>query len=226
MTRWRADDGWSAAERTRGARARRLAIVQDLFAAADVRYPPARLLLRAFKASARLEAWASSTSRTELKRIATYEICAASGRLGPKRKEGDRQVPEGFYRLNFFNSQSRFHLSMQVSYPNRSDRILGHKKTPGGEIMIHGNCRSIGCIAVGDERIEELWVMARDAAQPVHVHVFPADDMDALLNNEPLHQHAPFWKNLREGWALFEKTRRIPHVTIRSDGAYAFTSPR
>src|SRR5690606_40399902 len=135
----RAPTAWDAPDdqRTQGAEKRRRATVEGLFARAGVAFPPGVLHLRAFKAEDELEVWAASKADEPLTRVARYGICAASGTLGPKRREGDRQVPEGFYRISFFNPKSRFHLSMQVSYPNASDRVLSDPKQPGGEIMIH-----------------------------------------------------------------------------------------
>jgi murein L,D-transpeptidase YafK len=219
-TDWRADRDWSPEERQKGATARRAATVRALFDEAQVSYPPAQLLFRGFKDEGELEVWASSEADQPLTMVATYRVCRASGGLGPKRREGDWQVPEGFYRVANFNPASKFHLSLLMSYPNDSDRLLGDRDKPGGEIMIHGNCRSRGCLAMSDERIEELWLMARASKRPVMVHLFPARDIPALYADHP--EHRAFWENLDAGKRLFEEKHRLPRVSVDSAGRYQF----
>lgn len=180
------------------------------------------VLFRVFKRERVLQVWASDAARGPLTPVATYEVCYASGKLGPKRREGDRQVPEGFYRLGYFNPLSSFHLSMLVTYPNASDRLLGHPTEPGGEIMIHGNCVSIGCVAMSDERIEELWLIAREGGVPAHVHIFPTEDIDGLLRSGEQPEHHAFWQNLREGLVRFEQNKELPAVSVAPDGRYRF----
>ncbi|MBI4699760.1 MAG: hypothetical protein HY744_01115 [Deltaproteobacteria bacterium] len=224
---WRADSSKPGPERVAEARAAKLGVVQALFAASGVAFPPAQMLLRGFKRDRRLELWAASGRAGALRHVTTYEICYASGDLGPKRREGDAQVPEGFYVLDLYNPSSRFHLSMQVSYPNESDRILGDRSRLGGEIMIHGNCVSIGCLAMSDERIQELWVATtalRDAGGKVHVHIFPARDIDGLLGSGGYGgpEHHDFWRNLKDGKDRFERTRTLPRVRVDPGGRYLF----
>ena len=200
-------------------------VVKKLFADAGVEYPPRQLLLRVFKNENILEVWAASSRHESLSHVATYEICSQSGDLGPKRREGDGQVPEGFYHLDYYNSQSSYYLSMRVNYPNGSDRILSDQKSPGSDIMIHGNCVSIGCLAMSDERIQELWVMThslRKGSGEVYVHIFPSSDFAALLADEGLLQHHAFWRNLKEGHDYFEQDRRLPKVSVESTGLYLF----
>ncbi len=212
-------------QRLREARAAKLDTVRQLFAAANVAFPPAAILLRAFKRDQRLEVWASGSKAAPLTHVTTYEICYASGGLGPKRMEGDRQVPEGFYNISYMNPWSKYFLSMQVSYPNASDLILGHKKSPGSEIMIHGNCASVGCISMMDERMQEIWVATdetRYKGGKIHVHIFPARDMAGLIASGKHPEHRAFWENIKEGHDLFARTKKIPEVSVKSDGRYAF----
>jgi len=197
-------------------------VVRELFARAGVTFPPRQLLFRGYKKEKRLEAWASDELSGPLTHVTTYEICYASGELGPKRREGDFQVPEGFYRVGMYNPQSSYHLSMLVSYPNPSDRVFGERGNLGGEIMIHGNCVSIGCLAMSDERVEELWVMARLAARPVHVHLFPTRQIQALLDSGAHPEHHDFWRNLQQGHALFERAHELPRVRVSREGRYLF----
>lgn len=128
---------------------------------AGIKWPPARMRLLALKRERIVELWAAGKTG-EFKRLTTYAITAASGRLGPKRQEGDLQVPEGFYRLTELNPQSKFHLSIKLDYPNETD--IAHSKVPrdqiGSDIYFHGKAVSIGCIAVGDLAIERIFDLA------------------------------------------------------------------
>ncbi len=221
-TDYDAAGGLSSKARQALAAARR-PTVEGLFKAAGVSFPPRSMVFRVFKDVGQLEVWGSRAGR--LVHIATYGVCYASGGLGPKRREGDLQVPEGFYTLDLFNPVSSYHLSMRVSYPNRSDRILGHPKTPGGAIMIHGSCVSIGCLAMSDERIEELWTMAaamRDAKRTVSVHILPTHDIAALLATGVQPEHHAFWQNLDQGDRIVREEGRVPLVGVSRDGVYTF----
>jgi len=224
-TSWEYDGPSRSSARTSAAQDAKGETVKALFAAAEVTFPPHKLLLRVFKDEDLLEVWAGDDG-AELSRIAQYEICAASGSAGPKRKQGDGQVPEGFYTIDAFNDHSSYYLSMKISYPNRSDRILGHRRRPGSAIMIHGNCVSIGCLAMSDERMQEIWVMSdamRRARRTVNVHIFPGRDLDTYIEEMPNHDLKDFWRNLREGYRIFEKKRLIPRYRINSKGRYIFS---
>jgi len=199
--------------------------VRKLFAEAGVEYPPRQLLFRAFKQEAELEVWAASTADASLVHVATYGICGQSGDLGPKRGEWDNQVPEGFYELDYFNRHSDYYLSMRVNYPNRSDRILKEKKKPGSAIMIHGKCASIGCLAMSDERIQELWLMAasmEEGKRTVFVHILPAKLWDSILADEKYSKHHAFWRNLKVGFDHFEDQQQLPDVSVDDAGVYKF----
>jgi len=140
--------------------------LQPHFAAAGVPYPPARFLIVGLKQERELQLYAADYGQP-LRFIRTYPILGASGRLGPKLREGDRQVPEGIYEIDYINPRSKAHLSLAVSYPNDFDRARAiqdgrDEATLGGEIMIHGGNKSIGCLAVGDQAAEELFVMAAE----------------------------------------------------------------
>ena len=125
---------------------------------AGVPFPPRRLVLLAFKEEKVLELWGAG-GRGGFKKLASYPVLAASGGPGPKRREGDRQVPEGFYNLTVLNPNSAYHLSIRVDYPNAEDIAHGtvERGQMGGDIYIHGNAKSIGCLAMGDPAIEEIW---------------------------------------------------------------------
>jgi murein L,D-transpeptidase YafK len=205
-------------ERVAAARAHVEAPLRALFAKAYAAWPPKKLLVRAFKREKVLELWAEPKAGAAYVRIKEWPVCAGSGELGPKRHEGDGQVPEGFYRISGFNPWSSYHLSMRVDYPNASDRALGRRPL-GGDIFIHGKCVTIGCIPLGDEAIEELYVAAQ-AAPRVDVQIFPArmTAYDELAKLFP--QHAAFWKPLREAYDIFERTHRPARVRVAKDGAY------
>ena len=144
---------------------------------AKINYPPKGLLIRAFKHEEGLEIWASNEIDGEYILLKTYPIAKQSGVLDPKRKEGDKQVPEGFYYIDRFNPRSRYHLSLGLNYPNESDKVRSDKKQPGSDIFIHGSNVSIGCLAVTDEIIEEIYILALDVKQGglknIPVHLFP-----------------------------------------------------
>lgn len=134
------------------------------FKKATIAYPPARLVLVGIKAERRLELHAAGADG-KLRFVRDYRVLGASGELGPKLREGDRQVPEGIYAIESLNPNSRFHLSLRVGYPNAFDRAKGQldaRAQLGGDIMIHGSNVSIGCLAMGDEAAEDLFVLAAD----------------------------------------------------------------
>jgi murein L,D-transpeptidase YafK len=144
---------------------------------------------------------------------------------------GDWQVPEGFYHISRFNPQSRYHLALQVSYPNQSDAILGKKGNLGGDIMIHGACITIGCLPMTNEGIEEIYiysVMAKSAGQnQIPVYIFPAkpnsEKFQSLLNQYKSDKSLiQFWKNLEEGYSKFLKTNKLLKYTVGAKGAYIF----
>jgi len=149
------------------------------FDKAGVAWPPGRVLLLGIKDERRLELYASSDSTSAWRRIRRYPVLAASGKLGPKLREGDLQVPEGVYGIESLNPNSRFHLSLRVNYPNEFDKLnaAAERRTKlGGDIMIHGDSVSIGCLAMGDPASEELFVLAALAGiENITVLLSPVD---------------------------------------------------
>ncbi len=203
------------------------------FEKVGIKYPAEEVFFRAMKRESVVELWANSTKGEPLKLVATFAVTKGSGGPGPKRIQGDAQVPEGFYEVDRFNPKSLFHLSLGLNYPNTSDRILSNHERPGGDIFIHGKCVSIGCLPLGDTAIEEAYLAALDSrTRPVRVHIFPAR-MDApdwpAWRDEQTKQKpalAAFWAQLARGWELFEKDRRPPVVTVGRDGSYHCSSGR
>jgi len=219
-------------DRVAAARARSEATVRALFAQAGVKYPAQRIFLRGLKREGELELWAANR-QAPFKLISTYAVAALSGRPGPKRTQGDRQVPEGFYEVDRFNPVSNFHLSLGLNYPNAADRLLGHPELPGADIFIHGNALSIGCLAMGDDRVEEIYLAAIDSrARPIHVHLYPArmNASDWLEWRLEQTQNRPdltaFWDELRPAWDIFETQKEIPKITIQKDGRYRAEADR
>ncbi len=219
-------------ERVKTAYVEKEAAVKKLFANKKLNLSQSEILLRVFKDEKQLELWARPRHTNDTFRLVkTYPICSASGEAGPKRKMGDYQVPEGFYTLDRWNPQSNFYLSLGVNYPNASDKILSDKKNPGGDIFIHGNCVSIGCMAMTDPAIKEIYltaVEARSAGQTqIPVHIFPArlSGLGWTQLQAGYMQDAPkmaFWQNLKTGYDLFEKTKKLPRIQVDAKGKYAF----
>ena len=147
------------------------------FAKAKVSYPPREIIFIALKREKKLELWARNSG--EFRFIRDYDIKAASGVAGPKLRQGDRQVPEGIYRIAGLNPNSHYHLSMKINYPNEFDLFHAAQEgraNPGSDIFIHGRAASIGCLAMGDEAIEELFVLtAHVGAENVKVVIAPHD---------------------------------------------------
>lgn len=206
-------------------------VVKKYFTDLKLSYNKFQLFLRAFKKEQKLEVWAKENGKQEFVLIHTYDFCAMSGTLGPKRKEGDLQIPEGVYHINHFNPLSNFYLSLGLSYPNASDKILSHKTKPGGAIYIHGNCVTIGCIPITDEGIKGLYVLAVEARnngqEKIPVHVFPAK-LDAGVAEKLAVEYSvsddvkKFWKNLEPIYADFESTKKLRSVKVNSKGEYTW----
>lgn len=152
--------------------------LKAFFDKAHVGYPPKRLVLTGFKGESQLQVYAAG-SNGAFRLVRRYPILAASGGPGPKLKEGDQQVPEGVYPIESLNPNSRFHLSLRVGYPNAFDRKQAKREgrsNLGGDIMIHGNAVSIGCLAMGDEAAEDLFVLAADTGlRNISVVLSPVD---------------------------------------------------
>jgi murein L,D-transpeptidase YafK len=171
------------------------------------------VFIRIIKASSELELWMNRGGTWML--LHTYPICKWSGDLGPKLRTGDGQAPEGFYAVtaNALNPTSAYHLSFNLGYPNAYDRAHGRT---GSFLMVHGDCRSVGCYAMTDVGIEEIYALvdtALRAGQPyVPVHIFPFRMTDDnMLKPRDVRWHA-YWTNLKEGWDLFEVKRQPPAV--------------
>lgn len=176
----------------------------------------APVFIRIFKTESLLELWLrQADGRYKLYR--DYPICIYSGELGPKLKEGDKQAPEGFYSVGkqALNPYSQFHLSFNLGYPNQYDRAHGRT---GGYLMVHGECVSTGCYAMGNPNIEEIYALVEAALQhgqqSVPVQALPfrltAKNM-AIYQN---HKWIDFWQMLKPGYDFFEQHRYPPSIKV------------
>lgn len=185
------------------------------------------VLIRAFKLEKKLEIWVKNKADNVYTHLLDYDICETSGELGPKRQEGDGQVPEGFYSIDLWNPTSAYYLSMRVNYPNLSDAKKG-KKPLGGAIMIHGNCVTIGCIPITDDKIKELYILcleSKSQGNNVKVDSYPCKLTDENMKKlEATHtkEEMDFWKNLKTGYDLFEKNKSKFTVSVDAKGNYVF----
>jgi murein L,D-transpeptidase YafK len=224
----------SGADRVRVARWQHGASVQQAFEQAGVDFPPDGIFLRVFKREGRLELWARKGG-VPFRLIRSYAITQSSGKPGPKRREGDLQVPEGFYEIDRFNPESSYHLSLGLNYPNASDRLRSDPERPGYDIFLHGGAGSIGCVPLGDAPIEEvflaLWEAREHGLRSFPVHVFPGvmrgPDWDAFAGEQTQRDPAlrTFWDELQPGYDAFEATHLVPDVTVESDGRYVVKPP-
>jgi len=178
------------------------------------------VFFRIFKRTEELEVWVKQDSVFQL--FKTYAICDYSGGLGTKKREGDRKSPEGFYQIKpaQLHPTSRFHLAFNIGYPNQLERSLGYT---GSAIMIHGNCVSVGCYAMTNKYIEELWTIAVRAfenGQPsIPLHIFPFHLTDGKLNRQKNADDFNLWKDMQAGYAYFEKYK-LPPVIVVDDRHY------
>ena len=203
--------------------------IKKLFRDRGVQYPAAEIFVRIFKRERQLELWARSEGQDTFSLLKSYEICALADKPGPKRKQGDMQTPEGFYYIDNFNPRSGYHLSLHIDYPNQSDRMLGATPNLGGDIFIHGGCKTEGCMAVTDESIKEIYwiaVEARDNGQQrIPVHIFPTrltdNNLAQLVNVFAKESELiRFWSNLKPGYDYFAQHKKLPELTVNPRGRY------
>ena len=182
----------------------------------------APVLIRIFKREFELEVWLKKGDRFEL--FTTYPICKWSGQLGPKVRQGDRQAPEGFYTVDrpALNPNSRWHRSFNLGFPNTHDRALGRT---GNFLMVHGGCSSIGCYAMTNPAIEEIWKIitaSLDAGQKrFQVQVYPFRLTEDNLNRRAGADESSFWRSLKPGYDMFQETGLPPRVSV-CNKAYVF----
>jgi len=178
-----------------------------------------KVYIRIFKKSKELEVWVRPRGSKVYKLLKIYNICYYSGKLGPKLKEGDGQAPEGFYKVykGSLNPHSSYHLSFNLGFPNAYDKA--HHRT-GSYLMVHGNCVSIGCYAMGDKNIEQIYKLVKSALYKqnygVHVDIFPFRMSRLNMAKVQSNKWFKFWKNLKEGYDYFEKYKIPPKVRVKN----------
>ncbi|PPD44630.1 MAG: hypothetical protein CTY15_06710 [Methylocystis sp.] len=176
----------------------------------------APMLIRAYKKEAEFEIW-KMNGEGKYVHLKTFPMCRWSGQLGPKTREGDRQVPEGFYAITpaQMNPNSSYYLSFNVGYPNQLDRALGHS---GGTIMVHGACSSAGCFSMTDAQIAEIYAIARSSfnggQRAIQMQSYPFRMTAENLAKHRLDPNICFWKNLKEGSDHFDVTKEEPQVAF------------
>ena len=178
----------------------------------------APIFIRVFKQEAELEVWVKDKEYDYFVQFAAYPICEFSGELGPKLFEGDKQAPEGFYSVTAkdMNPWSRHQLSFNIGYPNAYDRAYGRT---GSLIMIHGGCTSIGCYAMTDPVVEDIYLLTEASIKNganVPVHIFPFRMNGKNMSLAAHSEWYPFWTNLKEGHDAFEFTKTPPQITVKN----------
>lgn len=215
--------------RVRQAYADKEMIVKDLLAKNGIDNINMRIYLRAFKAENKIELWAKNKYDHSYKLIREYDVCQTSGSPGPKRVQGDLQIPEGYYHIDRFNPYSNYYLSLGINYPNRSDKILGVKGRLGGDIFIHGACVTIGCLPITDDKIKELYIFcveAKDNGQTtIPVTIFPAKMTDTKYNDLKTKYRSDtdklgLWDDLKLGYDYFNETKTLPSIGFLENGRH------
>ena len=206
--------------------------LKSQFISKGLEWPVKQLYIRSFKYNSELQVWVKNSQSDTFSHFKNYKICALAGTMGPKRMEGDYQVPEGFYYINEFNANSTYHLSLGLNYPNPSDKLLSDPMRPGGEIYIHGSCVTVGCIPLTDPMIEELYVLSTHAKAggqnfiPVHIFSVKYDDKTSNEYLETLYQRDPslrtFEHQLKKVYDFFNHKKKLPVVAVLPNGEYAF----
>jgi murein L,D-transpeptidase YafK len=190
-----------------------------------------QVLFVAYKEDDLFEVYAKSKQETTYRRIASYNICSRSGQLGPKRRGGDSQVPEGFYHIDRFNPGSSFYLSLGLNYPNLADKRKSKAANLGGDIFIHGSCVTIGCLPMTNEYIKEIYLLAvyaknnGQAKIPVYVFPFKMTDQNMSAYKQKYKDNKEltvFWDNLKGGYDQFTKSNKELTVKIADNGDYLF----
>lgn len=221
-------------ERVRGAYNTADVNLREKFESLGISYPPKYIYWRAFKTEQELELWAGDDRYKPFQLIESYHICRLSGVLGFKYKEGDEQIPEGAYYINRYNPTSSYHLSFRLSYPNGVDSFWGYKPRLGGQIFVHGDCATIGCLPMTDSMMNEIYwasVQAQSfqgfiARIPIHVFPFRPNNknygLDELNYIGEIKRNEKRWKNLYFAYHHFERAKFPARASHNGKGYYTF----
>jgi murein L,D-transpeptidase YafK len=187
------------------------------------------ILIATYKVEREMDIYVRKKGETKYKKLATYDICSVSGEPGPKRRYGDSQTPEGFYYVNRYNPTSSYYLSLGLNYPNQSDKIIGKSGNLGGDIFIHGECVTIGCMPMTNDKIKEIYIYAIQAHSngqsniPVYIFPFRFTEKNYMLYKEQYKSNTDllaFWSDLKTGYDTFQKTSEELKVSVDKKGKY------
>lgn len=190
------------------------------------------ILIAAYKDEKELDIYVKKKGNTKYKKLMSYDICSSSGKLGPKYKFGDNQVPEGFYYIDRFNPASSYYLSLGLSYPNQADKLRSKAKNLGGDIFIHGECVTIGCMPMTNDKIKEIYIYAIEARKngqlKIPVYIFPFKFTEENISKfKKLYKSDQtllnFWSNLKTGYDQFHSNLEEIKVSVnKTNGEYIF----
>ncbi|MCF8427908.1 MAG: L,D-transpeptidase family protein [Bacteroidia bacterium] len=218
-------------ERVRNAKKEKELEIQKSLAKLGLTSSNVNLIFIAYKDQDLLEIYAKKKSESKYKILTSYPICARSGILGPKRKQGDGQVPEGFYFIDRFNPASSYYLSLGINYPNQADKLKSISNNLGGDIFIHGYCATIGCLPMTNEKIKEIYLLAiyakNNGQNKIPVYIFPfkmsqenmAIYLEKYKSNKAL---INFWLNLKTGYDKFLNSKTELKICADKKGNYLF----
>lgn len=206
------------------------ALLEKKFLQTGLSWPPKEIYIRSFKYDSELEVWGRNNRNDSFRLVKTYKVCALSGTMGPKRMDGDFQVPEGFYYINEFRPNSNFHLALGINYPNCSDQLLSDSIRPGSDILIHGSCVTQGCIPIQNDQIEELYILAAYAHASgqdfIPVHIFPIrfnkeKNIQFLKKSSKDElEYQKFITKMQTVSNYFEQNKKLPIIAINAKGDY------
>lgn len=201
-------------------------IIVENLTSMDIALNNVNVMIKAYKYEQIVKIYVQSKSEKVWRVYKIFPFNCTSGDLGPKRKEGDYQIPEGYYHINHFNPYSNFHLSLGVSYPNKADKIKSPYAKKGGAIYMHGGCASIGCIPIENEPIKEVYILAvfakNNGQNTIPIQIFPFDYTEEKFDSaiELYPEHKDFWTSIYEIEKKFEESMILPKVGINSKGDY------
>lgn len=203
-------------------------IIEKKLAEKGLKLEDIHILFVTYKSEKQLDIYVKNKKGSQYSKLMSYDICASSGDLGPKRKSGDYQVPEGFYHIDRFNPASSYYLSLGVNYPNQSDKIKSTAKDLGGDIFIHGSCVTIGCMPMTDNKIKEIYIYALEAKNngqnkiPVYIFPFKMTSENIKKYKSNYAHHTLFWENLKLGYDKFHQNYKELSFSINKNGDYQF----